>query len=217
MFRFLDQSLIRSSYYPEVLSRLKSGQRYLDLGCCFGQEIRQLVFDGVPSENLYASDVCLDFWNLGYELFLDKDKLKATFIPGDVFDPESALKQLDGKVDILHAASFFHLFGYEQQVEVAKRVVKLLRPVPGSLILGRQVGSAKPGVMVRPQSGRTMFRHDERTWTEMWEKVGEELGVKFEVDAKLEEMKEPSLEREEKRGKELQDGTRRLRFVVRLL
>lgn len=43
MFRFLDFNMSSESYYPEILSRLKNGEQLLDLGCCFGQELRQLV------------------------------------------------------------------------------------------------------------------------------------------------------------------------------
>jgi len=43
MYRFLDLSILQSKVYPEVVKRLKGGEKLLDLGCCFGQEIRQLV------------------------------------------------------------------------------------------------------------------------------------------------------------------------------
>jgi hypothetical protein len=43
MYRFLDLSILSTDVYPEVLRRLKGGEKLLDLGCCFGQEIRQLV------------------------------------------------------------------------------------------------------------------------------------------------------------------------------
>ena len=43
MFRFLDLSISTTAVYPEVLERTKAGEKLLDLGCCFGQEIRQLV------------------------------------------------------------------------------------------------------------------------------------------------------------------------------
>jgi hypothetical protein len=34
--------------YPAVLQRLKSGnENFLDLGCCFGQELRKVAADGV--------------------------------------------------------------------------------------------------------------------------------------------------------------------------
>lgn len=42
-YRFLDLSIISSPQYDEILSRVKSGEKFLDLGCCFGQEVRQLV------------------------------------------------------------------------------------------------------------------------------------------------------------------------------
>ena len=37
--------------YDEVVSRLKKDSKLLDLGCCFGQDIRKLIHDGVPAEN----------------------------------------------------------------------------------------------------------------------------------------------------------------------
>jgi 2-polyprenyl-3-methyl-5-hydroxy-6-metoxy-1,4-benzoquinol methylase len=42
-FRFLDLSIPQSPIYPEILDRLKSGQKLLDVGCAVGQELRQLV------------------------------------------------------------------------------------------------------------------------------------------------------------------------------
>lgn len=43
MGRFLDLSILTSPNYDEIAARLKGGQKLLDLGCCLGQEIRQLV------------------------------------------------------------------------------------------------------------------------------------------------------------------------------
>lgn len=43
-FRFLDMSIPQSPVYPEVLQRLKSGEKLLDLGCAIGQELRHLVY-----------------------------------------------------------------------------------------------------------------------------------------------------------------------------
>lgn len=73
-------------------------------------KLRYQVFDGVPLENLYASHLRQDFYDVGYELFADKSKLTSEFIQADTFDENSALvHSLADKVDI-NAASFFHLF-----------------------------------------------------------------------------------------------------------
>jgi SAM-dependent methyltransferase len=218
MFRFLDLSLTTTDVYPEVISRLKAGEIFLDLGCCFGQELRQLAYDGAPTENLYGSDLRPEFIELGYKLFKDKDSFKATFIPSDVFDDSSELlKQLAGKIDIIYTGSFFHLFHLEEQYAVARQVIKLLHTKPGSLIIGRQVGNLESGTFQSPgyQGERQRFRHNEQSWKEFWEKIGEETGTKWDVDVVLDNlwMKHgPEAELSEQRG---EHGARRLKFVVR--
>lgn len=166
---------------------MKSGeQNYLDLGCCFGQDIRRLVSDGARAENCYGSDLQLDFMELGYSLFLDKDKLKSKFIEGDVFDPDSNLKELEGHIDIMHTAAFFHLFGLEDQKRIARRAVRLLKPQKGSLLVGRQVGNVQGGEFPhRTNPKQVMYRHDVETWKQMWKDVGDETGTKWDVQAEL--------------------------------
>ncbi|KAF1354047.1 hypothetical protein BDV97DRAFT_396832 [Delphinella strobiligena] len=56
-FHFIELSLSELPIYPEVLSRVQSGESFLDVGCCFGQDIRKLVFDGAPSNKIYGSDL----------------------------------------------------------------------------------------------------------------------------------------------------------------
>jgi hypothetical protein len=42
-YRFLDILIVKSQAYEEIVARLKKGERFLDIGCCIGQELRQLV------------------------------------------------------------------------------------------------------------------------------------------------------------------------------
>ena len=120
---------------------------------------------------------------MGYRLFLDRDTLKSKFIEADITDANSALSELDGKVDIIYAASFLHLFNYEGQIEVCKRLVKLSREKKDSLILGRQVGNTNAGEYVQAtnESG-IMYRHNAESFKKMWDEVGEETGTKWRVD-----------------------------------
>jgi hypothetical protein len=120
---------------------------------------------------------------MGYRLFLDRDTLKSKFIEADIFDANSALSELDGKIDIIYAASFLHLFNYQGQIKVCKRLVKLLREKKDSLILGRQVGNSDAGEYVQEtnESG-IMYKHNPESFKKMWDRVGEETGTKWRVD-----------------------------------
>ncbi|KAJ5675616.1 hypothetical protein N7462_008513 [Penicillium macrosclerotiorum] len=183
-FRFLDMSICQSPVYPEILERLKSGQKLLDVGCAVGQELRQLSFEGVPSENLYAADLRRDFYDIGFDLFKDRDHLKSEFIEADIFDTNSDLvKQLTGKMDIVNAASLFHLFDWSQQVAAVKQAITLLRPEPGSLLIGRQAGRRDPIHSDGNGAALLRYRHDATTWQKLWKEVERDTGTKWDVQA----------------------------------
>ena len=111
----------------------------------FQCRLRKIASEGVPTENLYGCDLRPEFFDLGYRLFRDKETLKSKFLVADIFDPESTLTSLYGKVDIIYAGSFLHLFGYAKQIEVCKQIVKLLKDKKNSMLLGRQVGNLEAG------------------------------------------------------------------------
>ncbi|KAK4215044.1 hypothetical protein QBC37DRAFT_439718 [Rhypophila decipiens] len=165
MFQFLDLSLkSMTDIYPDILDRVKRGDKFLDLGCCLGQEIRQLVLDGAPSANTYGSDLYGGFFDVGYRLFNDsKDSLDTTFIAADIFDDKSRLEK------------------------VALQVVRLLTPKPGSLIVGRQSGGEEAGENARKGAPGSAgpFTHNVRSWTELWEHIGKATGTRWSVEADL--------------------------------
>jgi hypothetical protein len=186
MHRFLDLTMMTTEIYPKVLQRLQAGEKFLDLGCCFGQEIRQLVFDGAPSVNTYGSDLWDDFFSIGYELFRDKDRLQTTFIAANVFDDSSPLTKLSGQMNIAYTGDLFHLFNLEQQEQIALRIVQLLAPQPDSIIIGRQSGSEVPGHYARSgTNGPKHFRHNPESWAELWDRVGERTGSRWLVEATM--------------------------------
>ena len=194
---------------------MKSGsQIYLDLGCCFAQDIRRLVYDGVQSEMCYGSDLRLDFMELGYKLFLDNETLKSKFIAADIFNSDSNLKQLDGQVDMIHAASFFHLFDLGEQKQIGRRCVELLKPRKNCLIFGRQVGNVKGGRFAHRTRKGYMYRHDLDTWSQMWKEIGEETGTKWDVQAKLYEWKLGTHANKQAQSYQ-HEGAMRLEFCVR--
>lgn len=133
--------------YSDLLSSLKNGQTFLDVGCCVGQDIRKLVYDGAPSENIYGSELRPEYIELGYELFRDRNSLKTKMIaPGNIYDLKDGKGGLNelaekGGVDTIHASCFIHLFDYDGQIEVCTLLTKLLKDKKGSKLVGRQAGA----------------------------------------------------------------------------
>lgn len=62
---------------------------YPNLGCCFGQDLCQLVHDGIRSSQLTGLDIEEPLIDLGYELFRDKETLESKFLVADIFEGES--------------------------------------------------------------------------------------------------------------------------------
>jgi hypothetical protein len=216
----MDLKLMTADIYQEVLTRIANGEKFLDLGCCFGQEIRQLVFDGAPSINTYGSDIWGEFMSIGYDLFRDKDRLQTTFITADVFDNSSPLTQLAGQMNIIYTGAFFHLFNLEEQEKVAVRIVELLVPRPGSLIIGQHSGNENSGEYSRSgeSDGPKHFRHNPQSWKEFWDKVGEKTESRWSVEADV-CFPEFTLPEVEGKSTAMQTvmGAKALRFTVKRL
>ncbi|KAH7406268.1 hypothetical protein DE146DRAFT_609251 [Phaeosphaeria sp. MPI-PUGE-AT-0046c] len=203
-FRFLEPGIDGLREYDEALNRLRDGQKLLDMACCFGQTIRQLVNDGAPSQNIYGCDLQKDFIELGYKLFKDRDKLRAEFVVADILDPTSSLRDLRGQMDMIYTGSFFHLWGLQKQKEVSRAVAALLRPEAGSMILGRQIASVE--AFEKTSATGTMYRHNVESFKQLWEEIGKDLGVVFVVDARLEKLNDDHF---------MGDDTKRIYFSVR--
>ncbi|CAI6332386.1 unnamed protein product [Periconia digitata] len=214
-FTFLDLLITQSHQYGEVLQRIKDGDKFLDLGCCVGQDIRKLVFDGAPSENTYGADLEPEFLEMGYKLFLDKSTLKTSFLTADLFDPKSSLRQLDGQIDIVHASAFLHLFDYDSCVKAVHRIVLLFKKTPNCLFIGAQLGRLEAG-SIPGSKGTEKYRHNVNSFAQMWDQVGEDTGTKWDVDARLND--EDLYARAEKMGIKagfIPPGSRWLQFSVR--
>ena len=131
---------------------------------------------------------------MGHKLFrTTPENYPAKFLSGDAFDDAhlcptapvpsgppppipsvETLTELRGHIAVIHASSFFHLFGEEKQFELAKRVASLLDPRPGSIIFGSQAGAVVKGL--REGILRKVFSHSPESWTELWEEQVFEKG-----------------------------------------
>lgn len=231
MYRFLNLALSRHPMYQTViLPRLKdpnSDDILLDIGTCFGQDVRKLLYDGVSAARIKAGDILTEFWELGFELFRDRDRIpNGLFLyPANLFDPDSILSH-SGKFGIIHMNAVFHLFDYENQVKMAKQVAKLLRPGPGALIVGQQSANFNAGEYPS-RSGdpnKSLYRHNSESWAQMWERVGKELAsetgaedFKFKAESELFRIEPPKGVERPDGGQWSQLGFSRMRFTVERL
>ena len=188
--RFLTYNLARLPFYKRLLERLRSGATFLDAGCCFGQEIRYLVRDGVDSAQLYGFDLEPEFLELGYELFRDRGKLQAKFLSGDVLASPAEpggqqLAKLQGQIDIIFASSFLHVWDWDDMIRAAKCLVSLTRSQPGSMIVGKQLGSVQARQYKMPTSSGFNFRHNAESMRLFWQQVGKETGTRWNVEADI--------------------------------
>jgi SAM-dependent methyltransferase len=160
----------------------KEGTIFLDLGCCLGQDLRKLVYDGAPAENVWGADLEYDFLKLGYDLFRDQDRLGDKFLEADIFQ-EECLGNLKGRVDIIHIGLFLHLWNWEWQLKACLAIVDILKQKKGATVLGQQMASIEPGAV--KYGKKELYKHDVRTFERLWKEVGEKTGTKWEVTASM--------------------------------
>ncbi|PMB64554.1 Methyltransferase ausD [Beauveria bassiana] len=184
-WRFLQLAEPLDPYYQQVLFRLtlpKSKDCILDIGCGFGQALRQLRADGVAGSKLFGADIESRFISLGYDLFRDKDTLEATFLSGDLLDPDDErLDMLAGRFTIVHADSFFHLMSWTEQLYAAKRLIVWLRKdTNNGFIYGKHAGTIHPAEVAL--AGSRPYLHNRQSFQRLWDEAGEMTNTKWRVE-----------------------------------
>jgi len=176
---FLDFSIQRSPIYKEILEKCKNeGATVIDFGCCLGQDVRKLIYDGVPVDQIRGYELDSFFIEQGYELFRDGElmKKKKIITSGDIFD-DQFLETIE-PADYLYAGSFIHLFDGETQKDVCRRLSRLCKRA----IAGRQVGASIPMERLRrsgPEGSKIMC-HSPESFAHMWDEV---TGGKWQVES----------------------------------
>ncbi|KAI8293224.1 Methyltransferase trt5 [Colletotrichum sp. SAR 10_98] len=185
-FSFLDLNLRHRAVYPSLVARLQEpGARHLEVACCIGQDLRKMVYDGVPSQNITAIEIEQGYIDAGYDLFRDRDTLKTTFVNADMLDDKSAkLNALEGQFDSAHLGLCLHLWNRGDQMTVLKRVIRLLKQKPGVVMVGHAVGHADglelPGMFNKPS-----LRHNLQTWESMWVDISKATGTRWKLKTEV--------------------------------
>lgn len=108
------------------------------------------------------------------------------FLIRDIFDADSPLKGLEGKTSVVSVGLLLHQFDRDGQRKACERIVALLKPAKGVLVIGQQVGSVvQSDVIFRGE--KKVTRHNEEGFRRLWQEVGERTGSKWEIRATLDE------------------------------
>lgn len=184
---------------------------FLDVGCCFAQDIRKLVHDGAPAENLWGLELQHEFITLAYEFFRDSTSLQnAHFIAADLLDrSQPELAAAKGSFGVIQLGMILHIWDRPGQIEACRRTIELLSPVHGSMIIGQSIGHID-GIQGPGRGGKRIFKHNPQTFRSMWDELGRLTGTSWTVTASLDE----GLGISEQKRKWDDANTRRLVFCV---
>ncbi len=129
--------------------------------------------------------------DLGYELFRDRDSMRATFITADLTKPSiPSTEPFVSGVDIISAHSLFHLFNLEEQKIVAKHLVRLTKPNAGSMIFGLHIGTLEAVERHAIFDDAVVFFHNVESFDRFWQDVGTATDSRWRVDARAEQIPE---------------------------
>jgi hypothetical protein len=153
---------------------------------------------------MYGFDIESRFSNLSLDLYHDRDRWEGKIFPAD------GTKDLDsppwgkfkGEVDVVWCPKHLHLYDREHQVPVACNLVQLLRSQAGNMFVGSQNGlqeSEETPLCGRGFEGQqeTFFIGNDKTIKEIWAEVARRTGTKWNIDARLVDLRTIGLHKDD--------------------
>ena len=139
----LGDARIRKHFlYPDLF---RNTGDLLDYGCGTGDAIRQLIRDGYPPDKLLGFDISDASLRLGYDLYLDRDRMETHFITFPVFPCPRE------RYDLVYSGSVIHVLGDEREFsDYLHNAYRTLRP--GGIFFGSTLGLADSAAE-RPDRG----------------------------------------------------------------
>ncbi|KAJ3092595.1 hypothetical protein HK102_005364 [Quaeritorhiza haematococci] len=228
-FMFLEPRLPNHEVYGELIAALTKkapstkAASFLDVGCCFGTDVRRLIMDGADPSSLMGLDLHDGYWELGLDLYMDRDRPDAPirkvhtafgdFAIGMGGPGSLDLRHMSNSKDFICANAVLHVLSAEQTENMLRNVFNVL--APGGVFFGWTVGSLHPQDWAPTPRGEAIrFLHSVQSLTELMKKIGF-----VEVVVKAAELKADhggqSANRSDKNFPPLNDNIRRLAFQAR--
>jgi SAM-dependent methyltransferase len=126
-------------FYSHALTRTG---RFLDYGCGTGDNVRQLIRDSFPREQITAFDINRESIDLGFDLYQDREGI------GNLFVVSATFPFGPGVFDTVYSASVIHVIADEREFRnYCENAYLALRP--GGILFGSTLGMNE-GTVRRP-------------------------------------------------------------------
>lgn len=168
-------------FYSSILPDF-SQKTILDLGCCFGTDMRKMISDGANPQLMWGIDLHAEFFPLGHLLFSDEDKLPLTsFLQGDFFQEDFVpkisqafttrqQKPFNG-FNLVQLGAVLHLLNEDGVIHILSLIKKELLG-QGAKLIGQTVGRVDGDASVITQRGDLRYLHTKESLRELMEKLG---------------------------------------------
>lgn len=124
------------AYYQAVI---QPRAMLLDYGCGTGCDVRAVLVDGHPRDKVIGFDVVNDLVELGFDLYLDKDRMNGIFVVSQTFPFE------ESKFDTVYSGGVLQAIGKRQEVQrYIRNAYTSLRQ--GGVFFGSTLGIDNPAI-----------------------------------------------------------------------
>eukprot|EP00871_Galdieria_phlegrea_P001243 jgi/Galph1/2119/GphlegSOOS_G780.1 len=155
-------------------------QTIVEIGCGFGLDIRYLLGQGVPKENILGTDVSSVLIELGFELFHVLEPCFRVKSVGDNDFLTCINSWINKPVDLVTASQVLHVIPQYNE-KVARDVFEILKPSKGMFIgvtLGMELEHEEPFYFER--NGDPRVAHTKQSLTNLLQSAGfESVNTQF--------------------------------------
>ena len=112
--------------------------------------------------------------------------MHAKFYEANILETQSKLMtDLEGKMNVIVASDFFHLFTWEEQVTIGRNFVSLASTEPDTMLIGKFVGKSETESAATDFGhSQRAFWHNESSFRELWRQVEEQTKTSWDVNVK---------------------------------
>ena len=159
-FRFLELNLAKRAFYASLLASLRGEgggtSKFLDIGCCLGQDVRKLIYDGASPASVVGAELNPAFIEIGYGLFRDQGRV--TMLALNILDDPPL--PLAGTFTAVQLGMILHLFTWDEQVAALRNTIRLLQAHAGVRIFGQATGNVDGTPTASVHGTRATFKHN---------------------------------------------------------